>query len=765
MRTLFLPFLAALLFLPLDAPAQSSPPRGTIKGKIIDAESAVALPGAHVSIVGGTAGASTDAEGLFEIPQLPVGNYSLMCSSVGYAKAVKTDVVVRSGRTTFVNVELEPSPIELADETVTAGYFADLQSRPLSTIAFSSEEIRRAPGAIGDVSRIIFGLPSLAKINDTKNSLIVRGGSPVENEFLVDDIAIPSINHFPVQGSTEGPIGILNVEMVDDVTFHSGGFPAGFGDKLSSVMEVRLREGNRDATDGQVEMSLQGFGGLVEGPLGSGNGSYLLSARRSYLDLLLGLMNDNVGLPVYTDVLAKLTYDLSASHRISVIDVLADDRVAFSQEQAVDRKLNVYPHYHYLTNTGGATWRWLWGPDGFSTTSLSHTFMKTDADFSQSRDAKLLLRNASVEQEWRLRHASHWMPDAHSSFTFGIDLAVHAVDYHQRYSDYLDALGHATPAMAVERSIDAVQTGAFLEYVWRPSAAVTVSPSVRVDHDRFTNDTRFSPRLSLTYAFDDRTSLTGSYGTYYQRIPWIIAAQKEEYRNLATPRADHYILSLNHMLTESTRFTVEAYDKEYSGFPMDPSQPSLFVFDQAVVEDLFLNHADLASRGKARSYGLEVTVQKKLAEDVYGLVSGAYYRSQYRGLDGIWYNRSYDNRFNIAVEGGYKLNAEWEFSLRWLYAGGAPFTPFDEQASRAAQKGIFDAGRINASRLPDFHSLNIRADKRFHFASSTLVTYISIWNAYGRRNVASYRWNELDNKVADETMWGMLPVFGVEYEF
>jgi hypothetical protein len=134
-------------------------------------------------------------------------------------------------------------------------------------------------------------------------------------------------------------------------------------------------------------------------------------------------------------------------------------------------------------------------------------------------------------------------------------------------------------------------------------------------------------------------------------------------------------------------------------------------------------------------------------------------------LDGIWFNRSYDNRFNIAVEGGYKLNAEWEFSLRWLYAGGAPFTPFDEQASRAAQKGIFDAGRINASRLPDFHSLNIRADKRFHFASSTLVTYISIWNAYGRRNVASYRWNELDNKVADETMWGMLPVFGVEYEF
>jgi hypothetical protein len=191
----------------------------------------------------------------------------------------------------------------------------------------------------------------------------------------------------------------------------------------------------------------------------------------------------------------------------------------------------------------------------------------------------------------------------------------------------------------------------------------------------------------------------------------------------------------------------------------------LFVFDQAVVENLFLTHESLISNGEANSKGVEVTVQKKLAKDFYGLVAASYSKAKYRGYDGKWYDRVYDNRFTFAIEGGYKPNEDWEFSARWLYAGGAPYTPFDLAASTAADKGIYDNTRVNSSRLPDFHSLNIRADKRFHFQSSTLIVYLSVWNAYGRRNIAAYTWNEIDNKQDEETMWGTLPIFGIEYEF
>jgi hypothetical protein len=755
-----------LFLLPLCIQAQTNLPKGTIKGKVVDGESKLELVGAQIFIREQKVGTSTDDKGHFEIKDVPVGSYSITCNYIGYEKIVKTDIVVRTERETFVNIELQSSSIEVSGATVTAGYFAEIQTQPLSTINFSSEEIRRAPGAAGDVSRIIFGLPSLAKVNDTKNYLIVRGGSPVENGFYVDNIEIPNINHFPTQGSTEGPIGILNVDFIEEVNFNSGGFSAEYGSKLSSIMDIKFREGNRNTTDIQLEMSMQGFGGIVEGPLDGGRGSYLISARRSYLDLLLGMMNETVGIPTYSDVQGKITYDLSEQHKLSFIDVFSDDKQVMDQKNALDSKtINIYPEYSSFSNTGGVNWQWIWGKNGFSQTSLAHTYSNTDVNFYQARDAKLLMKNASIEQEVKIRNTNHWMFDTKNKFNFGFDIKYNIVDYSQFYSDYQDVLGNKTPVLDVNQSIRSLQGGIFVDYSLQLANRLTISPGGRMDYYEYNDDVKISPRLSLMYHFTDITSLTGSYGIYYQNIPWIIAAQKSDFRKLKTPRADHYVLSFSHLLTESTKLTVELYDKEYQDFPMDPTQPSQFLFDQAVVEQIFLNHENLISTGKAQSRGIEMTVQKKMSENIYGLIAGSYYRSNYTGLDGKKYDRVYDNKFNFAIEGGYKLNEKWEFSLRWLYAGGAPYTPFDEQASFATHKGVFDAVRINAARLPDFHSLNIRVDKRYYFKSTTLTVYLSIWNAYGRRNIASYTWNEVKDKIMEDKMWGTLPVFGIKYEF
>jgi hypothetical protein len=758
--------LIALFLSPVYLHADTNQPKGTIKGKVVDGESKLDLVGAQIFIRENNAGTSTDGRGYFEIKGVPVGSYSITCNYIGYDKIVKTDIIVRTERETFVNIELQASSIAISGSTITAGYFSEIQTQPLSSINFSSEEIRRAPGAAGDVSRILFGLPSLAKINDTKNSLIVRGGSPVENGFYVDNIEIPNINHFPTQGSTEGPIGILNVDFIEDVNFNCGGFTAEYGNSLSSIMDLKFREGNRNTTDIQIEMSMQGFGGMAEGPLDGGRGSYLISARRSYLDLLLGMMNETVGIPRYSDVQGKFTYDLSEQHKLSFVDVFSDDRQTMNQKNALDSKtINIYPEYGSYSNTGGINWQWIWGKNGFSQTSLAHTYSSTNVNFIQTRDAKLLLKNASTEQEVKIRNANHWILDTKNKFNFGFDVKYVLIDYNQFYNAYQDILGNSTPVFVLNQSIHSLQGGVFVDYVCQLFDQVTVSPGIRVDHYQYNDDTRVSPRLSVAYHFDDISTLTGSYGIYYQNIPWIIAAQKDRFRTLKTPRADQYVLSFNRLLTESTRLTVELYDKEYMDFPMDPSQPNLFLYDQAVIEQVFLNHDNLVSAGKAQSYGIEATVQKKMADDIYGLIAGSYYRSNYHGLDGKKYDRVYDNKFNFAVEGGYKLNEKWEFSLRWLYAGGAPFTPFDEQASLATHKGVFDAARINAGRLPDFHSLNLRVDKRYYFKSTTLTVYLSIWNAYGRRNIAAYTWNEVKDQIMEEEMWGTLPVFGIKYEF
>ena len=758
--------LLILLFsISITAFAQESNLTGSIKGKVLDSETKQPLIGVNVYLPDLKTGCTTNLEGEYSLPKIKVGSYNLVFSYVGYEKITIPDVIVRSARITYLNTELKPTDINLDAVEVKAGYFSRTESQSISATSFSFEEIRRAPGAGGDVSRIIFGLPSLAKVNDTKNSLIVRGGSPVENGFYIDNIEIPNINHFPVQGSSEGPIGIINVDLIENVNFLSGGFNSSYGDRLSSIMELKYREGNRTTTDVQLDMSFQGFGGVIEGPLGGGKGSYVLSARRSYLDLIIDLMNEKVGMPTYADVQGKLVYDISDKHKLSIIDIFSHDNQLMNQADAKENKNYVYTDYLYYTNTVGANWQYLWNASGYSNTSLSHTFRKTDGRFYQTRDAMLLVNNKTLEQELNFRNINHWIAGRNAKLEFGVDAKYFTSSYNQFYNEYKDLLGQTTPALTMDKTLNTFRAGSFANLILKPFENVTFTPSVRVDYYDFNKTTNFSPRASLSLNLDDATSFTGSFGVYHQSVPLILAAQKDEFNNLKNPKSIQSIIGITRMLGESTRLTLEFYNKSYHDFPVDPTQPNLFLFDQAAMENLFLPHYNLVSTGSANSKGVELTIQKKLAKDFYGLISGSYSKATYEGYNGIKYDRIYDNRFNFAIEGGYKPNESWEFSLRWLYAGGAPYTPFNESASYAAAKGVLDASKTNSKRLPDFHSLNIRADKRFHFQSSTLIVYLSVWNAYARENIAAYTWNEIDNKPDKEKMWGLLPIFGIEFEF
>jgi hypothetical protein len=191
----------------------------------------------------------------------------------------------------------------------------------------------------------------------------------------------------------------------------------------------------------------------------------------------------------------------------------------------------------------------------------------------------------------------------------------------------------------------------------------------------------------------------------------------------------------------------------------------MFLFDQVQVYGIFWSNQSLEDNGRADSKGIEVILQKKLAEDFYGMVSSSLSSSEYLDYYGNRHKRIYDNKFNFNVEGGYIPDDEWEFKVRWTFAGGAPYTPFDQEASKAAGTGIWDLTKVNSERLPDYHSMNIRIDKKFYFSSASLLVYFSVWNVYNRNNVAFYYWNEVKNELDAQTQWSVLPVIGLEYEF
>lgn len=745
--------------------SKSDFPKGTIKGKVIDAETKTPLIGTNVFIVDTELGASTDSDGNFTILNVPVGSYTLQFSYIGYETISKTDIIVKSKRITFVETELKISAIEMDQIVVTAGYFSQMEDQPTSAINFSSEEIRRAPGSAGDVSRIISGLPSIAKINDQTNSLIVRGGSPVENAFFIDNIEIPNINHYPTQGSSGGPIGILNVDFIKDVNFYTGGFSAAYGDKLSSIMDLTFRDGNRDELDGQLDFNFAGFGAIGEGPISNGKGSWFFSARRSFLDLLVNAIGTGVA-PEYSDYQGKLVYDINPNNKITVLGILGIDYIGFDKKQAEDDGNIVYGDTDVIESSFGINWRSLWSKNGYSNTSISHISTKAKVNYNETRTDNKLIKNNSLEQAFQLRNVNYYRFNESNRAEFGIDAKYIINEYDNFIAEYTDALGNTTHELNIDDKITGQKFGAYASYIWMPFDKLTTTTGVRFDYFSYNKNSHISPRFSFSCRITERTSLNGSSGIFYQNLPLILLSQSEENKKLKDPVAYHYVLGINHLLTENTRLTLEVYDKEYNNFPLDPTSPHLFILDELFYRyGFFFNHENLVHNGKAYSRGIELMLQKKLAKDFYGLISGSYFRTRYQGYNGIWKDRIFDNRYLFSVEGGYKPSNKWEFSLRWIYAGGHPYTPFDIEASESINRAVFDQNMINEARYSAYHSLNIRFDRRFYFSRTNLIFYFSVWNAYNRKNVASYYWNEIENKQDTSYQWSFLPVFGLEFEF
>ncbi|HQG47374.1 MAG TPA: TonB-dependent receptor, partial [bacterium] len=360
------------MMLVIPAAGQDRIKPGTIQGLVIDQETQTPLIGANIIIKSTPLGGISDTAGRFSIPQVPVGTYVLECRYLGYESQIVTDVIVRPQRQTEITLALKVAALTGGAVTVQAGSFPTEEEHPLSLASFSFEEIRRAPGAGGDISRILQSLPSLAKVNDQSNGLIVRGGSPLENAFYIDHIQVPNINHFPVQGASSGPIGMVQVDFIEEARFHAGGFSAEYGDRLSSVLDISFREGNRQEMDAQLDLSFVGFGSAIEGPLAEGKGSWLFAARRSYLDLVVKSFDVGTSAtPWWGDYQGKIVWDLSPNHRLSGLFLLADDHNDPDHQAAVDNKMTYYGKQDLYQGTAGLSWRALWGKRGYSRTVLS----------------------------------------------------------------------------------------------------------------------------------------------------------------------------------------------------------------------------------------------------------------------------------------------------------------------------------------------------------------------------------------------------------
>ena len=758
--------VAALLAGVVAAHAQEAPLRGSIHGQVLDAATRQPLAAAAVVVLDRGLATVTGGDGRFTLGGVQAGLHRVQIVLIGYESAILHDVVVRPDRVTPLSVALdEAAPTVREVVEVTADYFSAEEEASVGTVSFSVEEIRRAPGSAGDVSRMLQVLPSVGMATDQRNDLIVRGGSPGEHLTVVDNIEIPNINHFPTQGASGGVIGLLNTDLIADVSFSAGGFGVEHGDRLSSVMVVTQREGNRSEFDAEISTSMAGAGILLEGPLARGRGSWALSARRSFLELIAGLVGaigTGGAVPRYSDVQGMATVDVGPTHRLQALGLGGFDAIDLSLEDREDSAVVSRARQ----TIGGLNWRWLWSGNGYAETSVARTRADYGVHVTEAgeNETRILFDNESREQEVVLR--SHWRyrPRAGTALMWGVTARRLSGDFDVFARSDRTRLGTRDEQLDVGVSLTGHKAGAFASVEQSVGPRLTATLGGRFDYFTLNRQGAWSPRVGLAYDVDARTTLTAAAGVYRQTLPAWLLVQHPDNRRLDNQRANHYVAGVRRRLTPSTLLSVEAYRKDYRGLPFDPDDPTALVVD-GFADFRTPAPGRLVGGGRARAHGVEGLIRKKLARNVHGLASYAYAVSRYTDGIGIERDRTFDHRHVASVMVGYRPNDRFEISGRWRYAGGRPYSPFDPVLSAQAGAGVVRRERINAERHTAYHRLDLRFDHRRHYRSVTLVSFFSVLNVYNRDNVFHYYWDADDNRSRRATQWGLLPVGGFELEF
>jgi hypothetical protein len=754
-----------IIFFSLSIFAQD---KGVITGVVADKETQKPVTEAIVEILELNQKTTTNTEGKFEFNNISYGTYQLKVTSLGFEAIIKTDVVVLSSRPTNVDVELVPISYTTGQIDVESRYFQKSGNVSTSSFNLDFEEVRRAPGAVEDISRMVQILPGVAPGNDQRNDLIVRGGSPAENLTIIDGIEIPNINHYPTQGSSSGPIGMIDVKFINSVDFSTGGFSARFGDKLSSVMEIKFREGYRKRLLSDINLSTAGFGGVFEGPLFTRKGSFLVSIRKSYLNLIRGAIR-LAAVPDYWDFNVKSVYDFDKKTKLTFVGIGGIDKISFEGDASKISDDNPYGKAKgdQKQFTAGFNLKNLIHR-GYIQTIVANSSGFTDITNHDIRTEALKFAYNSYESDFNARTEIFYQLSSKSNLSFGIGGRYVKFKNETFFNADTTAFGYIIPETNINVKDNYYKASAYGEYTLKLlKDKLILNPGVRYDYFSGINQKNVvSPRFGISYELNKVTTLNASTGIYYQAPDYLWITADAANKNLKFIKAYHYVAGIEHLFASDLKVSVEAYYKKYTNYPVSSLVPSYVLISGGADNGPNLLFGPATSDGYGYTRGIDISVQKKLTgSGFYGMLNYSFAESKVTALVGGEKPGDFDYRHNLNIIAGYQLSNDWLVGLKFRYTTGRPYTPFDADASAIAGRGVSDFNNFNGARYKDYNRLDIRVDKKWNFKKLSIVTYFELENIFNTSNVYQYFWNEYKNEQSTIYQWAFLPVGGFSIQF
>ena len=743
------PLTVFFLLLCAFASAQTA----TISGTVTSISANEPVPFVPIVIQGTTTGAVTDIDGKFVLSNLQPGLYNLECAAVGFKKAIVFEVEVTNDRPATVDIQLEELATEIGPVEISATRRTNEDESPISVRSIGVNEIKRNPGGDRDISKVIRTLPGVAAIPSFRNDLIIRGGAPNENRFYIDGIEIPNINHFATQGSNGGPKGLINVDLISEVEFYAGAFPAARGNALSSVMEFQFKDARKDKWASNIIVGSSDIGITLEGATGKNSG-LTFSARRSYLQFLFSALGLPF-LPTYNDYNLKWKWDINDKNKLSILSLGALDDFALNLKLADDSSSENFAYNRYLLDnlvinkqwnyTFGVKWDH-YGEKGKWTVVASRNMLQNDAykyynndetqprkfDYSSSeQENKLRIENKISGNGWKL--------------LYGVSYEYAQYFNYSNLSEYNPAI-QDTFRVDYRTNFNMHKYGAFVQSSKSLlDNRVTLSAGLRADGNNFNSEmsnlkNQISPRVSLRYTFAPQWSFNANAGIYYQQPNYLSLGYQvdgvfvnKDMRYVACSQA---VAGVQYNWDKrNTIISVEGFYKYYDHYPISVNR-GISIANLGADFGTVGNEA-LTSTGLGRSRGVEVLYQQKFFKGLYGILAYTYVNSEFTGANGVWAPSAWDSRHLISITGGKMLKRNWEVGFVFRYSGGLPYTPDDVAASMNIQNwdalgiAITDWSQLNQQRAGNYQQLDVRVDKKWYNKRWTLDLYFDIQNVYG----------------------------------
>ena len=796
MRTIkSLLILLAILF-----PAIAFTQKGEIKGQILNQRNNEPIEFAGLQIQGTTIGGVSDANGSFVLSNVSPGFVRLIVSFLGFETTVSSEIQVQGNQTAFVNVFLPESSVQLQEVSIRPNYNVKRIESPISVISVGVQEIEKGAGVNRDISKVIQTLPGVGVTDPNRNDLIVRGGGPSENVFYLDGVEIPVINHFATQGSSGGAVGVINPDFVEEISFYTGAFPANRTNALSSVMEIRQRDGSKDKINTTLSVGASDAAVTVDGPV-SDKSTFIVSARQSYLQLLFKLIGLPF-LPTYNDFQVKYKLKIDKKNELTFIGIGAIDNLVLNtdlQNSGTETQkylLSYLPVYKQWNYTVGGVYKHF-GNRFIDSWVLSRSMLRnTNYKYRDNNESNDKMSDyLSDESVNKLRFEREY---PYMAMKLKVGAGINYSHYTNKSfrSIYRDGaeevLKYDTELNLYGYQMFAQLSDDYLNK--RLKLSLGVSFVGNNFNDNMKNPlSQFSPRLSASYEISDKWDINANIGRYASQPAYTTMGFKNnagEFVNrneqLKYITSNQAIAGFEYRPADNMRLSVEGFYKQYSQYPFSVLEGISIASKGADYGQV--GDEEITSTGKGRAFGVEFLFKIVELKNLNLTSTYTFFRSEFTDKNNIYRPSSWDTRHMLNLISSYKFKKSWNIAMRWRFIGGAPFSPIDMEKSTIKEawdiknQSYLDYDNFNTLRLASTHALDLRVDNECYFKKWTVNLYTDIQNAYNfqSESVPIYTNKDVNGEVLkdpegnptkqglrilDNTSGTVLPTVGIIVKF